>query len=62
MIFRRVKAHIENENWFAVFIDFLIVVVVVFFGIQFSNWNESRQEQHAYQEAKMRLLSKQATT
>jgi hypothetical protein len=39
MIFRRIKAHIEKENWFAVFIDFLIVVVGVFIGIQVANWN-----------------------
>ena len=42
MIFRRVKAHIENENWFAVFIDFLIVVAGVFIGIQVANWNAER--------------------
>lgn len=40
MIFRRIKAHIEKENWFAVCIDFLIVVVGVFIGIQVANWNE----------------------
>ena len=44
MILRRIKAHIENENWFAVFIDFLIVVVGVFIGIQVANWNEARAE------------------
>lgn len=42
MILRRVKAHIENENWFAVFIDFFIVVVGVFIGIQVANWNADR--------------------
>ena len=45
MIFRRVKAHIENENWFAVFIDFLIVVVGVFVGIQVANWNANMADQ-----------------
>lgn len=43
MIFRRIKAHIEKENWFAVFIDFAIVVVGVFIGIQVANWNDARQ-------------------
>ncbi|GLQ21673.1 hypothetical protein ACFFUB_09385 [Algimonas porphyrae] len=42
MIFHRIKAHVENENWFAVFVDFLIVVVGVFLGIQIGNWNEAR--------------------
>lgn len=45
MIFRRIKAHVENENWFAVFIDFCIVVVGVFIGIQVANWNEARSLQ-----------------
>ena len=44
MIFRRIKAHIENENWFAVLIDFCIVVVGVFIGIQVANWNDVRKE------------------
>ena len=42
MILRRVKAHIEKENWFAVGIDFCIVVIGVFIGLQVANWNESR--------------------
>ncbi|MEL6416191.1 MAG: DUF6090 family protein [Pseudomonadota bacterium] len=42
MIFRRIKAHVEKENWFAVGIDFCIVVIGVFIGIQVANWNEAR--------------------
>ena len=42
MIFRRIKAHVEKENWFAVGVDFLIVVIGVFLGIQIGNWNEAR--------------------
>jgi hypothetical protein len=44
MIFRRIKAHVEKENWFAVGIDFCIVVIGVFIGIQVANWNEARSE------------------
>jgi len=44
MIFRRIKAHIEKENWFAVGIDFCIVVIGVFIGIQVANWNETRAD------------------
>ena len=47
MLFRRIKAHIEKENWFAVFIDFLIVVVGVFIGIQVANWNVEKQQQES---------------
>ena len=44
MILRRIKAHVEKENWFAVGIDFCIVVVGVFIGLQVGNWNEARSE------------------
>ena len=44
MILRRIKAHVENENWFAVGIDFCIVVIGVFIGIQVANWNASQFE------------------
>ncbi|GLQ21685.1 hypothetical protein ACFFUB_09325 [Algimonas porphyrae] len=51
MLFRRIKAHVENENWFAVGVDFLIVVVGVFIGIQVANWNEEQSrkaQEHSY--------------
>jgi len=44
MLLRRVTLHIQEQNWFAVFIDFLIVVVGVFIGIQVANWNTERLE------------------
>ena len=34
-----------NENRFAGFVDFVIVVVGVCVGIEVSNWNEARQEE-----------------
>lgn len=45
MLLRRVTQHIKAQNWFAVFIDFLIVVVGVFIGIQVANWNETRKQE-----------------
>src|SRR6056297_1539720 len=44
MLLRRVMKHVRDQNWFAVGLDFLIVVVGVFIGIQVANWNESRAE------------------
>jgi len=41
MILRRITEHVKDQNWFAVGIDFFIVVVGVFIGIQVSNWNEA---------------------
>jgi hypothetical protein len=42
MLLRRITKHVTDQNWFAVFIDFLIVVVGVFIGIQVANWNDER--------------------
>ncbi len=42
MILRRLTEHVKAQNWFAVAIDFGIVVVGVFIGIQVANWNEAR--------------------
>ncbi len=53
MILRRITEHVKAQNWFAVGLDFLIVVVGVFIGMQVSNWNEAREDQnraHAYLE------------
>jgi hypothetical protein len=47
MILRRVTEHVKSQNWFAVGIDFLIVVVGVSIGIQVANWNEARRDREA---------------
>ena len=50
MLLRRITKHVTDQNWFAVFIDFLIVVVGVFIGIQVSNWNNALSERGAESE------------
>lgn len=47
MLLRRVTQHFETQNWTAIGIDFVIVVVGVFIGIQVSNWNEERESQNS---------------
>lgn len=42
MILRRLTQHVKDQNWFAVGLDFVIVVVGVFLGIQIGNWNDDR--------------------
>jgi hypothetical protein len=42
MLLRRVIEHVRDQNWAAVAIDFAIVVVGVFIGIQVANWNDER--------------------
>lgn len=44
MILRRLTANLKAQNWTAITIDFLIVVIGVFLGIQASNWNQARLE------------------
>ena len=44
MLLRRVIEHVKAQNWTAVALDFVIVVVGVFIGIQVSNWNDARAE------------------
>ena len=53
MLLRRVIDDVRSQNWTAVAIDFAIVVIGVFIGIQVSNWNEAREarsEEHSYLE------------
>lgn len=42
MILRRFTQHVKNQNWFAVGLDFLIVVLGVFIGLQVQEWSERR--------------------
>lgn len=42
MLLRRITKHVTDQNWFTVFLDFFIVVVGVFIGIQVANWNTER--------------------
>jgi hypothetical protein len=44
VIFRRITQHLKDQNWFAMVLDLLIVVVGIFIGLQVDAWNESRQE------------------
>ena len=60
MILRRITEHVKTQNWFAIGLDFVIVVVGVFIGIQVSNWNEARGERRAYREAMTRLAEESA--
>ena len=46
MLLRRITQHVKDQNWFAVGIDFVIVVIGVFIGIQVANWNEARAEKN----------------
>lgn len=57
MLLRRMIQHVTDQNWFAVFIDFVIVVVGVFIGIQVSNWNDGQSRRHDYAMALQRYAA-----
>ena len=57
MLLRRISKHVKDENWFAVVLDFVIVVSGVFIGLQLGNWNDARQTQTAFVEAGERLVA-----
>ena len=44
MILRRAVEHAKTQNWFAIALDFFIVVMGVFIGIEVANWNQVRQD------------------
>lgn len=46
MFVRKIAEHLRAQNWFAVALDFLIVVVGVFVGLQVDNWNQARVDQN----------------
>jgi len=46
MLLRRIIEHLRTQNWSAVFLDFIIVVVGVFVGMQVDNWNQGRIDQN----------------
>jgi hypothetical protein len=47
MLLRRVIEHVREQNWTAVGIDFVIVVVGVYIGIEVANWNDARRDREA---------------
>ena len=55
MLLRRITQHVKEQNWFAVGIDFFIVVVGVFVGMQVNNWNEVRQDRQLERDYLQRL-------
>jgi len=51
MILRRVIKHVQDQDWTAITIDLVIVVVGVYIGIQAQTWNterENRAIEHQY--------------
>ena len=56
MLLRSITHHIKQQNWFAVWVDFLIVVVGVFVGLQAQEWSNLRADRNAERAAIERLI------
>ncbi len=44
MILRRITKHVKDQNWFAVVLDFFIVVAGILIAFQITNWSEAQKE------------------
>jgi hypothetical protein len=44
MILRRISKHVTEQNWFAVWLDLVVVVVGIFLGLQVTQWNDARKD------------------
>jgi hypothetical protein len=45
MILRRLAQNLKEQNWTAIAIEFVLLVLGVFLGIQVANWNEARADE-----------------
>ncbi|PCJ22486.1 MAG: hypothetical protein COA96_14245 [SAR86 cluster bacterium] len=44
MLLRRFTQHIRSQNWLAVSIDLIVIVLGVFIGMQVTEWNQERKD------------------
>lgn len=55
MILRRLSRSLQEQNWTAIWIEFVLLVAGVFLGIQVANWNAARVDRIEYEAALGRL-------
>ncbi|HBK91756.1 MAG TPA: hypothetical protein DDZ68_08805 [Parvularcula sp.] len=56
MILRRVIEHFKKQEWTAIALDFLIVVIGVFVGLQVNNWNDALRRHAAAETIRERFI------
>lgn len=49
MLIRRITKHVKDQNWFAVALDFVIVVIGILIAFRITEWNEARSDAIAEQ-------------
>jgi len=55
MLLRRIITHVKDQNWFAVVLDFVIVVLGILIAFQITNWADNAREQNNLAEAEIIL-------
>lgn len=55
MLLHRVARHVRNQNWFAVTLDFVVVVVGILFALATEQWLSDRQQRIELAEAEIIL-------
>jgi hypothetical protein len=55
MILRRLAQNLKQQNWTAIWIEFVLLVAGVFLGIQVSNWNAAQADARLGQDYVRRL-------
>ena len=55
MILRRVIEHVREQNWTAICVEFVLLVLGVFLGIQAANWNSTMIERGESRDSLQRL-------
>ena len=56
MLPSRLRNHINNQNWSAISLELLVVILGVFIGLQVDNWNQTRIEHNAVKSYYDRLI------
>ncbi len=60
MILRSITKHVKDQNWFAVGLDFLIVLAGILIAFQITNWSEDQSERAELARAETALQSELA--
>ena len=55
MLLRSISKHVKDQNWFAVGLDFFIVVVGILIAFQVTEWNEQQQSKQREQSVLLQL-------
>ncbi len=56
MILRRLTQNLKQQNWTAIWIEFVLLVAGVFLGIQVSNWNAAQADARLGKDYVQRLI------